>query len=272
MCYDNTTPLISVIMGVYNIAGLPTFYESVNSILQQTEKNFEFIICDDGSQDETWSTICQFAKLDHRIRLLRHTHNLGLAAALNTCLSHARGKFIARQDADDLSMPDRLHQQIVFLKTHPDIGFVGSNITLYDHHGIWGERVFPEYPQPKDFLFTMPFVHGVLMFRREILTNVNGYHTSWQTRRAEDYDLLMRLYAIGIRGVNLPAHLYSFLEDQAALKRRKYRYRFGEVSVRWNGFRKLHLFPIALPYVIKPLVVGLIPHRILVVLKKTRPY
>lgn len=267
-----SAPRLSVIMGAYNIASISVFRRAADSVLEQTMGDFEFIICDDGSVDETWRLLKDLADRDKRVRLIQNPENRGLAASLNHCLEHAGGELIARQDADDISAPERFQKQINFLDAHPEIGFAGSNATLWDETGDWGERLFPEYPQAKDFRFTMPFVHGALMFRRSALDAVEGYRVAKETRRAEDYDMLMRMYAAGLRGANLQERLYAFLEDRAAQKRRKYRYRLDEAVVRWRGFRSLGLMPGALPYVVKPLAVGLIPGSILRGLKKQRQY
>ena len=265
-------PRLSVIMGAYNVASLTVFHKAMDSVLGQTMGDFEFIICDDGSTDETWQLLKELDDRDRRVRLIQNPKNRGLAASLNHCLEHARGELIARQDADDISAPERFQKQLNFLDANPEIGFVGCNVTLWDETGNWGERQFPECPQAKDFLFTMPFVHGTLMFRRGALDAVEGYRVAKETRRAEDYDMLMRMYAAGLRGANLQERLYAFLEDRAAQKRRKYRYRLDEAVVRWKGFRGLGLMPGALPYVVKPLAVGLIPGGILRGLKRQRRY
>lgn len=267
MCCTEKGPKISVIMGVHNIASLYVFQDAVDSILNQTMNDFEFIICDDGSTDNTWKILKQFSQRDRRIRLLRNEQNQGLAFTLNRCLKESKGKMIARQDADDLSAPERFELQVSFLEQHPKIGFVGSDVNLWDEYGAWGERCFPAFPKPKDFLFTMPFVHGALMFRKIALDKVQGYRVAKETRRAEDYDMLMRMYAVGIYGANLPQKLYAFLEDQNARKRRKYCYRIDEAVVRWKGFCALQLMPKAWPYVVKPLLVGLIPNFLLIQLK-----
>ena len=266
------TPCLSVIMGAFNIGHLTIFDQAMRSILDQTMRNFEFIICDDGSTDNTWEKLTELARLDDRVRLLRNNQNEGLAATLNRCLAVARGQFIARQDADDLSVPDRVQQELDFLRVNPEIAFVGSNVVLWDQYGDWGRRVFPEYPGPKDFLFSMPYVHGALMFRRNTLDIAGGYRVAKETRRAEDYDLLMRIYANGLRGANLQTELYRFCEDEAAMGRRKYRYRVDDVIIRWKGFSALGLLPGAFPYVLKPLVVGLIPRKLLRRLKARRIY
>ena len=140
-------PRLSVIMGAYNIAELTVFHKAMDSVLEQSMRDFEFIICDDGSTDETWWILNELAGRDGRVRLVQNPENRGLAASLNRCLEYARGELIARQDADDISAPDRFQKQLCFLDAHPEIGFAGSNVTLWDETGDWGERLFPEYPQ-----------------------------------------------------------------------------------------------------------------------------
>ena len=260
---NKSRPTISVIMGVYNIASLKGFRESVQSVLGQNYTNFEYIICDDGSNDGTWRILEEIAKEDKRVVLLKNDKNMGLAATLNHCLEKTLGDYIARQDADDFSDISRFERQLDFLETHPQLSFCGSNVYLFDEEGLWGSRLFPALPKSKDFLFSMPFVHGTLMFRREALVKVGAYRVSKETRRAEDYDMLMRMYALGLRGGNMSEKLYWFREDKAAQNRRKYKYRIDELRVRYKGFTELGLMPEAIVYVIKPLVVGLIPNWIL---------
>ena len=255
-------PKVSVVMGAYNVGALPVFDRSIRSVLAQTMDDLELIICDDGSTDDTYARLKGYAEQDGRIQLLRHERNEGLAAALDRCIGEAKGEYICRHDADDISAAYRVEKQLRFLDEHPDIGFVGSNVFLYDVDGRWGRRIFPELPQKKDFLFTMPFVHGALMFRREVLKSVGGYRTEKGVCRVEDYDLLMRLYARGVRGANIQGFLYEFLEDEASHRRRKYRYRVNEARVRLQGFSAMGLMPWAAPYVVKPLVVGLLPWRL----------
>lgn len=260
--------LISVIMGVYNIEKLAVFPKAVQSVLDQTVEDFEFLICDDGSTDSTCRILQAYAMQDARIRLLHNRTRQGLAAALNKCIASSRGSFLARQDADDISCPKRFEMQIEFLRQHPDISFAGTRAALYDMHGNWGRRVSVPYPRKEDFLFTNPFVHGSLMFCRDAFAKAGTYQVAKQTRRAEDYELLMRMYASGLRGANLPQTLYRLLEDADAWKRRKYRYRLDEAKVRLQGYYRLGLLPRGLPYVLKPLAVGLLPHKLVLRLKQ----
>lgn len=255
---------ISVIMGIYNMANKKEIMRlAIESILNQTYKNFEFIICDDGSSDETYELLKEFCKKDERILLLKNNKNRGLAYSLNNCLKIAKGKYIARMDADDISIKDRFEKQIKFLEKNPEYALVGCNLLYINNKGIWGKRILPEYPNKKSFLFTSPFAHPTILIRKDILNLLNGYKVEKITRRLEDYDLFMRLYANNYKGYNIQEFLYQFREDEDAFKRRAYKYRWDEVQVRYRGFKSLGLIPFALPYVIKPLIVGLIPQKIL---------
>lgn len=266
-----TESIVSVIMGVYNICSLTVFQQSIESILTQTFQKFELILCDDGSTDDTWRRLENLASQDNRIKLLQNRRNEGLAAALNYCVDIAQGRFIARHDADDLSLSDRFSRQVDFLEEHPKFGFVGSSTDVFDSSGVWRRRRFPAHPEPEDFLFTLPFIHGSLMFRKEIL-EANPYKVTKTTRRAEDYELLMRLYACGIYGANLQEPLYLFQEKRNGQKHQKFCHRINEMKVKWAGFQALGLMPKALPYVIKPVVVGMVPQALLTYLKRKRMF
>lgn len=261
------TPKLSVITGVYNIGKLTIFDRMIRSVLSQSFSEFEWIICDDGSTDSTWERLETIAANDNRIRLLKSPVNEGLASALNRCIAICRAPLIARQDADDLSAPERFALQVLFLQEHSEADFVGSNVILFDETGAWGKRIFPVRPEKQDFLFSMPFVHGALMFRTTAIQMAGNYRVAKETRRAEDYDLLMRMYAEGMVGGNLEQSLYWFLEDKAAKRRRKYCYRIDEFKIRSRGFRALGLWPRGIPYALKPLLVGVLPLGLLDQLK-----
>lgn len=261
-------PLVSVLMGAYQIEGLSFFPRAMESLLCQTYERIEILICDDGSTDTTAQILEEWAERDPRIHILAHEKNRGLAAALNTCTEAANGDYLARQDADDVSHLTRLEEQVAFLESHTNVDFLGTNVNLCDRQGIWGERSLPEYPQRRDFLFCSPFVHGTVMYRAEALRKAEGYRVCRQTYRTEDYDLFMRMYALGMEGANLQTPLYDYREDRENMGKRKYRYRVDEAVIRYVGFQKLGLLPNGLPYVVKPLFVGLIPARLLFWLKR----
>lgn len=261
---------ISVIMGVYNTNNIEMLRKSITSILDQTYPNFEFIICDDGSTDNTMDLIKTIVKDDKRVKLIKNDKNMGLAYTLNHCIEKAHGEYIARMDADDYSEKERFQKQIDFLENNKEYSVVGSNVALFDEKGIWGERSLPEIIEKEDFLFTSPFMHPTVMMRKKDLKNVNNYRVAKETLRAEDYDLWMRMYAKGYKLYNLQEKLFQVREDKDCFKRRKYKYRIGEAKVRYNGFKELQLFPKGYIYVIKPFIVGLIPQRILKIIRKKR--
>lgn len=262
---------ISIIMGIYKMINKKAIVKlAINSILSQTYKDFEFIICDDGSNDGTYEMVQNLTRKDSRVILIKNDKNMGLAYSLNHCLSIAKGKYIARMDADDISMPNRLEKQINFLNEHLEYAMVGCNLLFINDSGIWGKRILAEKPTKKSFLFTSPFCHPAIVMRKEVLDKVNNYKVEKITRRAEDYDLFMRIYANGYKGYNMQEFLYQFREDDDAFKRRAYKYRLDEVQVRYRGFKALGLMPKGFLYVIKPLIVGLIPQKVLVKLRKMR--
>ncbi len=262
---------VSIIMGIYKMIKKKNLVKlAIDSILNQTYKDFEFIICDDGSNDGTYEMVQDLIKNDKRVILIKNNENKGLAYSLNHCLSIAKGKYIARMDADDISMPDRLEKQIGFLNKHLEYAMVGCNLLLINDKGIWGKRILAKEPTKKSFLFTSPYCHPAIVMRKEVLDKVNNYKVEKITRRAEDYDLFMRIYANGYKGYNMQEFLYQFREDNDAYKRRAYKYRWDEVQVRYRGFKALDLMPSGFLYVIKPLIVGLIPQKILVKLRGFR--
>lgn len=186
-------PKVSVVMSVYN--GGEYLREAIESILHQTFKDFEFVIVDDGSTDSTCKILTTYR--DERMTLVRNQENLGLARSLNRGLEIARGEYVARQDADDVSLPERLAQQLEFLEEHPEVGVVGGAVQIIDGGGnasdIW--RFPGEHGVLKWRLcFGNPIMHSTVMMRREIVNRVNGYDVEMEV--AMDYDLWRRLSSV----------------------------------------------------------------------------
>lgn len=264
-------PAISVIMGVlYRQRDLTLLERAVRSILAQTESNFEFLICDDGSCDSACELLNSLAGEDKRIRLIREGTLLSLPAKLNACLRVAAGEFIARMDDDDFSHPDRFEKQLAFLSRRSGPSFVGCNVALQCDGKVTGRRILPEYPGVSDFYFVQPYIHPALMFRREALERVGGYSEDRHCILCEDYDLLLRMYAAGYTGANLQEILFDYTVSATAKGKRKMVHRWNETVTRWRRFRELRQLPKALPWVVKPLVVGLLPEAVLARLKQMR--
>lgn len=187
------TPLISVILPVYN--GEDHLIECIESILNQTFKEFEFIIVDDASTDSTVQLLKDFAKKDYRITIITHEVNQKQTAAANTAIKNANGKYLARMDADDLALPNRLEQQVTFMEENPNIGLLGSWVDIIDNDGkilkIWYTHATNGY-LGWNLLFGTGFAHSSVMMRSDIVKNV-GYY---QSPEAEDYDLWSRISRI----------------------------------------------------------------------------
>lgn len=262
-------PLISVIMGVYYRQNdLSTLSRAINSILNQTLADFELLICDDGSTSQTLKRLEQFAQNDKRVKLVRPGSTFSLPKKLNACLGEACGTLIARMDDDDFSHPRRFEKQVAYLNLHPEIAFVGCNVELQSGGRRVGCWKFPEYPEVRDFYMTQPFIHPALIFRREALDAVGGYSERKHQILCEDYDLLLRLYEKNCYGCNLQENLFTYSVSGNTKARRKMRHRWNEAVTRFQRFQALGKLPEALPYVAKPIAVGLIPEKLLIRIKQ----
>ena len=261
---------VSIIMGVYNIPSSDILEKSINSILNQTYKNIEFIIIDDGSTNDTFEWAKNFTSNDKRVILYRNKENQGLTKTLNIALKHATGDYIARMDGDDFCELNRIEKQVKFLEDNKEYSLVASNIKLFDEKGVWGERKNNEVINKKDFLFTSPIPHPTILTYKWCFDKVNGYKEIWYTNRNEDYDIFMRMFSKGIKMYVIQENLYYYREDENCYSKRKYRYRICEFVVRLKGFYRLKLYPKALFYVIKPLIVGLIPQKVLKKMRKNK--
>lgn len=121
---------------------------------------------------------------DSRIRVIGSKANHGLGYALNQCIASARGKYLARMDADDISHPKRFEEEISFLKDHPEYMWCGTNCKLVDDRGIWGEGVRPEEPGTDDYLKYSPYIHPTVMYRASLFKKVAGYDEGKRLRDA----------------------------------------------------------------------------------------
>ena len=183
---------ITVLMAVFNGAAFLDL--AVQSVLDQTHYDFEFLIVDDGSTDCTANTIQKYAGRDNRIRIVKNLVNMGLTRSLNLGLRKAEGKYIVRMDADDLALPERLQVQYDFLQAHPEVGLVSSCFDIIDQQGV---RIKTECYgfTPEDLFYRMhfsnPIAHSSVMFRRDLVVEMGGYDEACQV--AQDYELWSRL-------------------------------------------------------------------------------
>jgi len=182
-------PRVTVLMTVYN--GSRFLRDSIRSILNQTFNNFEFIIVDDCSTDDSLKIIHSF--VDSRIKVIRNPQNIGLTKSLNKGLKSAKGKYIARMDADDISLSDRLTLQYKYLEEHSDISLLGGGAHFIDENNKV-TRTKLRLPDHDSILFycffNNPFIHSSVMFRRECLATVGLYDEYY--KYAQDYELWTR--------------------------------------------------------------------------------
>ncbi len=188
----SAVPLVSVVMSVYN--GRPYMRAAVQSMLKQTLQDFELIIVNDGSTDGSGEVLNQLSESEDRIRVF-HQENRGLAAALNRGIKNARGKYIARMDADDVSRPHRFERQIKALRGNPERAVVGAQVAFIDEEGdqIAGSTSNPTTPVHLAWrlLFRNRIFHPTWMAVKEKLEAAGGYNEAYET--AQDYELITRL-------------------------------------------------------------------------------
>ncbi len=204
-------PTVSVVMPVYN--GAPYLRETIESVLGQTYTDFEFVIVDDGSKDGSWEILSTYAARDPRIILQRNAKNLGACKTSNLLLSLARGELVARQDQDDIALPDRLAAQVAYLNDHPKVGLLG---TAYYRLNTAGQRRLCPPPVTHTAirwrsLFDCPFCHSSVMLRRQLFDSGELYYR--ELSGAQDYELWARLAKhTQASALSIPLVIYRELE------------------------------------------------------------
>ena len=261
-------PKVSVLMSVYNNASCVD--ASIRSIVDQTYTDWEMILWNDASSDGSFHKLLKWQACDDRIQVYENGSNLGLAASLNKALEKSAGRYIARMDGDDVAVPDRLMKQVAFLDQNPQAAIVSAGCILFDETGEWGSRNGKPRPLISDFLWGSQFLHPATVMRREALLAVGGYRVCKDTLRTEDYDLFMRMYARGSRGYNLQEPLLYYYENRKP-RRVPFSRRMSEAKTRYRGFSELGLMPRGLVYVVKPLLIGLLPGKVKRKLQERKP-
>ncbi len=213
------SPLVSVIMPVYNASKyLP---EAIEGILNQSFSDFEFIIIDDGSSDDSPKIIRKYVKRDKRIKVLTNKENRGSVKCRNMGLKLARGKYVAVEDADDVSLPNRLEVQVQYLEDNPQVVLLGTSYHIIDETGEILTTV--EVPTKDKVLRRIllknnPIDHGSIMFRRKEICRIGGYREEFVY--AHDYDLILRALEIGeIHNLSSIHHKWRFRKESISAKK-----------------------------------------------------
>jgi glycosyltransferase EpsE len=250
---------ISILMWIYNCAA--TLPEAIDSILKETYTDWELILCDDGSGDDTYAVADAYRQqYPDQIILLKNEKNMGLNYTLNHCLEHATGTYIARMDGDDISLPNRFEKEIGVLKAEPDLDVVSCAMVYFDEHGDFGTGgALCEYPR-KDMLVHGPVhCHAPCMIRAETMRKVGGYSVDPKLLRVEDWNLWLKIYAAGGKGKNIPEPLYKMRDDRNAASRRKFKYRLNEAYMAGLAVKTLGLPAWKYLFMLRPILVGLLP-------------
>ena len=204
-------PALSVVMPVHN--ALPHLDEAVESILNQTFADFEFVVLDDASTDGSSERLREWAQKDSRIRLLEVDRNLGPVGSSNMVARAATAPFVARMDADDISHRHRLAEEIELLRAHPDVGIVASVCEMIDSSGK--KLRDPEVWRLSRRSAFVPFAHGAMMYRRSVFDEVGGYRE--ECEYWEDQDLVVRMADVSKVAV-IPRPLYRIRQSTTSTR------------------------------------------------------
>lgn len=251
---------ISVIMGVYNCAD--TLCESVESILAQTYENWQLIMCDDCSQDNTYEIAKSYVdRYPDKIVLIRNEKNLKLSKTLNHCLKYADGEYIARMDGDDISMPERFEKQVDFLENNEKYIVCGSAVIPFDENGEYTVRTYPNQEDPN---LKRECLHATLLCRREMYDRLGGYCEEWFANRCEDQYLWYSLSCNkDMFTYNLEEPLYKVRENRNTYSRRTLKNAFTTSVCLFKCYRMMH-FPIKRYIgVIRPFAGAILPYKLM---------
>lgn len=262
-------PKVSIIMGIYNCEC--TLTQSIESILNQTYKNWELIMCDDYSKDNTFDLARIYVeKYPNKIKLIKNEKNITLGPTLNRCIKLAKGKYIARQDADDFSVKDRIQKQVEFLEENKMYDLVGCGMISFDDSGNHGIRMLNKIPNPKDLMKGTTFAHATILIKSNVINELNGYSEEMYTKQVEDYHLWFRFFEKEYMGYNLQEALYYVREDRDAYKRKNIKRRINEIKVMLEGVKILKLSINNYIMILKPIFAMIIPKNILMKYHKNK--
>lgn len=201
-------PLVTIFMAVYNVENF--IKDSIESILNQTYKNFEFLIVNDSSTDTTAEILKLYACKDKRIRLIHNEYNMGIPYTRNIGLKEAKGKYIAIMDSDDIALPHRIKKQVLFMENNPEINVLGTDYEVFGRklkRKVRNKCITPDELKIK-FLFNCAIHNPTAILRKETLDNYNlNYNLNYFV--AQDYDFFAQLSKIGKMAI-LPEVLYKY--------------------------------------------------------------
>ena len=234
--------------------------EAIESILCQTFNDFEFIIIDDCSSDESRSIISCHSKKDSRIIIHRNLNQMGLGYSLRKSIIMSRGELIARMDADDISVPERLDKQVHFFNKHANISILGTAAIDIDENGdkLRNRNVPITHEEIRQILpWANPMVHTSVMFRKADILKLGSY--SRGLPKLQDYELWFRAISKNFLFANLDEPLVFYRTGENYYQKKSWSYRIEDVKIRWNGYKIINEKKIKRAGVIIPVLLGILP-------------
>lgn len=220
-------PQVSIVLPVWNARD--TLDECIDSIAAQSCSSFEVVVVDDGSTDGSGQVLSRWSDHDPRVRYLRQNKS-GIVSALNAGLAMARGEFVARMDADDIMYPSRLQVQLEYLRQHPGIDLVATQVNLFPQHKIqagfaeyirWQNRCVTNDDVRDEIYIESPFAHPSVMYRKQVVVRLGGYR---EGHFPEDYELWLRMMHAGCGMAKISTLLLDWREDETRATRVDPRY------------------------------------------------
>lgn len=247
---------ISIIMAEYNTH--PSHLRrAIKSILTQTFSDFEFIIIDDGTKNDLKSIVGEFN--DKRIRVVKNPRNMGLVYSLNSGIRHARGKYIARMDTDDIALPLRLEKQYLFITEHPQFDVVGTKAIEFSGRQKFGILGRGGEKSRRSISYGDSLVHPSVLVKKDTLLSVGCYDNYY---RAEDLALWCKMLLNNHRLYVIDEALLHYRVDPSDYSKRVLKYRRGEILARLHYYPKLGASPFAYLLIVKSIIAGILPIRL----------
>lgn len=267
---------VSVIMPVYNTEKYVA--EAIESILNQTFKDFEFIIIDDCSTDWSYQICKEYAKKDKRIRLFRNDKNMGVVKTRNLLFKKVspESKYIAIIDSDDVAKKDRLEKQVKFMEDNPDYAIIGSNLEIINEN--WETIGYRKYPETfnevkKIILKKSPLAQPSALIRKTYLKKVWDYNEKFE--RAQDYELWVRFFSKWFKLWNIQEALlkYRVFPEQWKSKHLKLTLK-NTIKIQVNAIRKYWIKPTIsdLIFILAEILLLLLPNKVILFLFKKLEY
>ncbi len=244
---------LSIIMAEYNTEEVH-LCQAIESILNQTYGNFEFIIVDDGGKNDMEAIARTFN--DNRVRIVKNLHNRGLVYSLNKAIEAASTKYLVRMDTDDVAERDRLERQVEFMDNHPEYSVVGTRayeISNGHNLGILGKS---GEKTKRQIMRGDTMIHPSVIMRKDVILNVGGYPNY---KRAEDLGLWCELLLAGSRFYVMEDVLLKYRVDPEDYKKRTLKTRGGELRARIHYYPRLKAGPIEYLRIAKSIFAGIIP-------------